>query len=48
MIADTMIDNTENEIENLCLQECFYKNASFWKLVISPKTPVFNIKALLM
>ena len=33
-----MINEIENEIENLCLQECSLNNRSFWKLVIPLET----------
>ena len=33
-----MINDTENEIENLSLQECSFKDRSFWKLVILLET----------
>ena len=30
-----MINDIKNKIENICLQECFLLNRSFWKEVIN-------------
>ena len=39
-----MIDDIENKIEYLRLQEWSLKNRSFWKLVISLETFLYEIK----